>query len=312
MGEIAALLAGFFLSSGNLMARQGMKKMDRTSGLLVTLLANNLVNLCAVAVLLAFCLLPGFSWLGVIYFVVAGALTSFVARFFLFAGIERIGASRAGLLKTSAPIFTVFFGATLLGERLSILEYAGSAVVLTGLYLLSASPEELGKAAAPPAGITAAGSEMKPWKMEAGLVYGLLSGFFLSVGQVFRKLGIMHLPSPVVGVAVGGLASLLGFVIFFGLKNGGRAITGPITQTMRLSPGCRGYLYCGVLTTLAQYLFFFSLLYTSLSITNILAATENLFNLLLIAVFFRGDELLTRRLVFLTLLVLSGVVLIML
>jgi len=311
LGELAALLTGLFFSSGNLMARQGMKKMNRTSGLLVTLLGNNLLNLLAVGILSAFSLLPGWNWVGIMYFAIAGALTSFVGRFFLFASMERIGAPRAALLKTSAPIFTVFFGTSLLGERLSMLDYVGSAVVLASLYLLSASPGELGQAVAPPVGIVASVRQEKPWKVEAGLVSGLLAGLFLSVGHIFRKLGVMHLASPVAGVAVGGLASLLCFIIYFGLKQGRSFILWPLGESFRLRDTCRGYLFCGALTSLAQFLFMFSLIHTSVAIASILASTENLFNLLLIAVFFRDDEPLTRRLVFLCLLALSGVMLIM-
>lgn len=311
MGEALALLAGLFYSSGNLMSRHGMKIMDRTSGQLVTLFITGAMNVIALLIMAAFALLPQVNFWGLFYFSLAGVFTTFAGRLFLFASIERIGATRAGLFKVSAPMFTIFLGITILGEHLSTLDYLGSAVVLTGLYFLSTS-RDIGIGATPPLGIVShAGQEEKPFILDIGVVFGALSGIFLSIGHLFRKLGLLHIESPVLGVATGTLVSLLCFSAYFlyKTKDAGK-IAGLAKDTVCFDTTCRSYMWGGFFSTFAQYLFFLSLLYTTVSVANILISTEALFNLLLVALFFRTDEPVTPRLVFLSFFVLAGVILI--
>jgi len=51
--------------------------------------------------------------------------------------IRRIGASTASLVGSLGPIFTIGFGAVLLGERVNLLQLVGVVLVLTGVILVS-------------------------------------------------------------------------------------------------------------------------------------------------------------------------------
>lgn len=312
MGEVLALLAGFFFSSSNLMCRRGMKNMNRYSGHVVTLLVTNIMNAVALLILFALARFPQINVWGLFYFSLAGVFTTFAGRFFLFASIERIGASRAGLFKVSAPVFTIFLGISILGDRLTPRDLAGTAVVLCGLYLLSVSGD-FSKPSIPPVGIVPyAQQKEQPFRLDAGVVFGLLSGLFLSCGHIFRKLGLMHIESPFVGVATGTFVSLLCISTYLLITTGDwDKLAGLAGQTISFKPQCRGFFWGGFFNTFAQYLFFFSLMYTSVSLANILISTEALFNLLLVAIFFRDDEPLTPRLVANSMTVLVGVILIL-
>ncbi len=63
--------------------------------------------------------------------------------------IRRIGASAASLIGSLGPLFTIGFGALLLGEPVNLLQLVGVALVLTGVILVS---RRAGRAAARPAG----------------------------------------------------------------------------------------------------------------------------------------------------------------
>jgi drug/metabolite transporter (DMT)-like permease len=73
-----------------------------------------------------------FSWAtwgviaGVVIFSTILAMASF------FAGMERIGATRASILSTVEPVVTIGCSALLLGDRLSWLQGVGSLLVLAG------------------------------------------------------------------------------------------------------------------------------------------------------------------------------------
>jgi drug/metabolite transporter (DMT)-like permease len=56
----------------------------------------------------------------------------------LFASIKRIGASIASIISTIEPVATATFGFLLFGERLTILQVIGGALVISAVVLLSA------------------------------------------------------------------------------------------------------------------------------------------------------------------------------
>lgn len=66
------------------------------------------------------------------------ALFATVLPVFMTSGaIRRIGASRTALIGTIGPVLTIFLGAWLLGERLSLPQLAGAGLVLAGVLLIS-------------------------------------------------------------------------------------------------------------------------------------------------------------------------------
>jgi len=71
---------------------------------------------------------------GVVGIAVIGSIIPIVT---LFASIRIIGSSDASLVSTIEPLFTVALSAMLLGERLSGLQLAGGALILTGVVILN-------------------------------------------------------------------------------------------------------------------------------------------------------------------------------
>jgi drug/metabolite transporter (DMT)-like permease len=65
--------------------------------------------------------------------------------------IRRMGANAASVVGALGPIFTIGFGALLLGERMYALQFAGGALVLAGVLLVTLRPR------VPATGIAAAG-----------------------------------------------------------------------------------------------------------------------------------------------------------
>ena len=51
--------------------------------------------------------------------------------------VRRIGASTASLIGSLGPVFTLVFGAALLGEPVNALQLVGMALVLAGVMLVS-------------------------------------------------------------------------------------------------------------------------------------------------------------------------------
>ncbi len=75
--------------------------------------------------------------------VFALAITSTVLPFFLlFEGIRRAGAERAGLLSLVGPVVTVAAAFAVLGETLTLVQLAGTAVVIAGVGLVQRGEPE--------------------------------------------------------------------------------------------------------------------------------------------------------------------------
>jgi drug/metabolite transporter (DMT)-like permease len=69
------------------------------------------------------------------------ALVSTVAAITLFfAGLERIGPTRASTLSTLEPLVTVSLAALVLGETIAPLQVAGGALILAAVVLLARAP----------------------------------------------------------------------------------------------------------------------------------------------------------------------------
>lgn len=66
-----------------------------------------------------------------------GILATVIPAFLLTAGMKRLGTSKASLLGTIGPVSTLFFAAIWLDEPITLLQIAGSALVLFGIWRIS-------------------------------------------------------------------------------------------------------------------------------------------------------------------------------
>jgi len=68
--------------------------------------------------------------------VAIGTLATAIPVFAFFAGLERIGASRSGIVSTVEPPITVALGALLFGDPVTAVTVVGGALILTAVVLL--------------------------------------------------------------------------------------------------------------------------------------------------------------------------------
>ena len=63
-------------------------------------------------------------------------VSTVVAEVAFFAGLPRTGASRAAILSTVEPLFTLFLSALFLGEAIPAIRYVGGGVIVGSVLLL--------------------------------------------------------------------------------------------------------------------------------------------------------------------------------
>ncbi len=79
----------------------------------------------------------GVDWLAIVYMAVFATVVGFV---WFYEGVNRIGATRAGLFINLVPIFAVLLAFFILGEPLTFSLAVGTALVLPGVYLTNRVP----------------------------------------------------------------------------------------------------------------------------------------------------------------------------
>lgn len=135
MGIFLACLTALMFSISNVAIKRGMKDSATDNGVLITFLINFLFLGTAAFIYRFFIETVSITLAGVLYFVLAGILTTFIGRFTLFKSFRRIGATKGTAIKNSAPLFTIVFALIFLNEALSIVSGIGIGFVLFGLFI---------------------------------------------------------------------------------------------------------------------------------------------------------------------------------
>ena len=166
--------------------------------------------LVAAAVLLFACVVAGelpllsdasaWAWIS---FALAGAIHFFLGWTLLNASQDRIGAARTSPLLTTTPLFGVAIAAVTLGQLPGAAALAGIAVTVAGALVITDPRAD--------AGIR--------WQDS---IPGLATAFLWALSPVFTVEGLDELDSPLLGVTIGMVFSVVAYAFLLGLAPGER------------------------------------------------------------------------------------------
>lgn len=210
-------------------------------------------------------------------FAVAGVLGSLLGRGLYFVGIARLGASRAEPLRSLLPLFALGAAAVVLDERVTPTRLAGVVVLVAG-----------GAAVASEAGSSPAAADgRRAWidvsfPLAAALLYG--------VDPVVTKLGLAGGTHAMVGLATRTAAAAGLFAAFLGLRS--------VRRGRRPSvPVDRWTATAGVANTVYLLAYFGALERAPVVLVTPVMGVSTLFVVAGAALFLRGNERVTPRLV---------------
>jgi|GEM_PF-2417348 len=158
----------------------------------------------------------GFSWsYGILAFLGSGVMGQALGRLALYTCIDTLGPTTAATYKTLAPAFTALGAWFFFRERLSVADAFGIAAVIGGVLTMVSfqgehSPRntELGK------------TRPSPRILHGGLGLGLATALLYSGGDLLRKLGVVFLPSALIGTWLGYLSSFVVLTAYLFKKRG--------------------------------------------------------------------------------------------
>jgi drug/metabolite transporter (DMT)-like permease len=277
-----ALIASFCFASAMIFINRGVLHLDYFRGLLTNLSVNALF-------LWFYLLLLGNGaelWTPAnLIFVLVGIFVPGIARFFIFKGMERLGASITACLTNAAPLFATLFAVLFLRERPTATNLLGTFTIVCGIIALSWK------------------GSTKSWRTR-DLLFPLTAAFLFAGRDNLVRFGLLQIGSPVTGAAIAATTSFLTMsVIYIGFE-----------KKLPLSPSAAwGFIFfigAGFMNFLSYVFAYTALSLEHVSLISPLVNGSALFILPLSAIFLRGVEQLSLRKIAAVCLVIVGVILI--
>ena len=279
---LLALFGSFWFAVSMIFINRGVLAVDYFKGLL----ANLGINALCLCVYLSLSADRIDLWASAnLLFVVIGIFVPGVSRFFIFKGMERLGAPISACLTNSTPLFAIVFAVFFLGERPTVTNLLGAVSIVTGIISLS------WRGAA------------KTWRTR-DLLFPLTAAFLFAGRDNLVRVGVLQIGSPIMGAAIASVVSLATMALLY-VAFADHKPLGPL--------GLRGLALFGVsgFMNFLSYVF----IYTALSMERVslispLVNASSLFVVPLSLIFLKDLERLTARKIGATALVILGVLLI--
>lgn len=218
-------------------------------------------------------------------FVLVGIFVPGVARFFMFKGMQRLGASITSCLTNSTPLFATLFAVAFLQEQPSVTNLLGTVSIVAGIIALT------WKGAA------------KTWRSR-DLLFPLTAAFLFAARDNMVRFGLLKIHSPLVGATIAATTSFLTMSLLYLLFEEKK----PLQNSAR--KGFQIFAVAGFLNFLSYAFAYTALSMERVSLISPLINGSSLFVLPLSALFLRDVEKITMRKIGAIVLVIIGVFLI--
>ena len=279
---IFGLFASFWFALSMVIINRGVLVIDYFRGLLTNLGVNALFLWLFIWLFVDRIEL----WLPVnLIFVLVGIFVPGIARFFMFKGMERLGASITSCLTNSTPLFATLFAVSFLQERPSLTNLLGTFSIVVGIVSLSWK------------------GTSKTWRSR-DLLFPLTAAFLFAARDNMVRFGLLKIYSPLVGATIAATTSFLTMSLLYLLFE----VKKPPPTTAR--KGYQLFAAAGFLNFLSYAFAYTALSMERVSLISPLINGSSLFVLPLSALLLKDVEKLTPRKVGATVLVIIGVLLI--
>ena len=276
------LLAAFCFAAAMIFINRGVLALDYFRGLLTNLGVNALF--LWIYVLLSRAAVDLWNPANVI-FVIVGIFVPGVARFFIFKGMERLGASITSCLTNSTPLFATVFAVSFLGERPTPTNVCGTLSIVGGIIALTWK------------GAT------KTWH-SSDLWFPLTAAFLFAARDNMVRYGLLKIASPLVGAGLAATTSFVTMSLLFLLFEKKK----PLPHTA--GKGFQFFTLAGLMNFLSYVFAYTALSMERVSLISPLVNGSSLFILPLSALLLKDVEQITARKIAAILLVVLGIFLI--
>jgi DME family drug/metabolite transporter len=276
------LFASFWFALSMILINRGVLVIDYFRGLLTNLGVNALFLWLYIGLFVDRIEL----WLPAnLIFVLVGIFVPGVARFFMFKGMERLGASITSCLTNSTPLFATLFAVSLLQEHPSSTNLLGTLSIVGGIVALNWK------------------GTSKTWRSR-DLLFPLTAAFLFAARDNMVRFGLLKIYSPLVGATIAATTSFVTMSLLYLLFEEKKPLQASAPKGLRL------FAAAGFLNFLSYAFAYTALSMERVSLISPLINGSSLFVLPLSALLLKDVETLTPRKIGATILVIVGVFLI--
>ncbi len=184
---LLGLFASFCFAVSMILINRGVLLIDYFRGLLTNLGLNALFLWFYIILFVE----PIELWTPAnLIFVLVGVFVPGVARYFMFKGMERLGASITSSLTNSTPLFATFFAVAFLQERPTVTNLLGTLSIVSGIIALSWK------------------GASKTWRTR-DLLFPLTAAFLFAGRDNLVRYGLLRIGSPILGAAIAATTSFV-------------------------------------------------------------------------------------------------------
>lgn len=247
-GDLWAISAGIGFGVFQSLNRRAVQGMDVYLATFLQLFISAVVLVAITLFTVDLRILAAAPVSALLYFALAGFFHFFVGWTFLNTSQKRIGAARTSPLIGTTPLFGAVFAAVTLREFPSWLSSVGILLMMLGVYFISERSNNGTNNSQP----NAAGG----WRDS---LHGLAAALCWAISPIFIRQGLKDLPSPLLGVTIGILASVAAYGIPLVMRRGQRLFTSATRDALMFK------LVAGVLVGLSTWVRWIALDLTSIA-----------------------------------------------
>jgi uncharacterized membrane protein len=283
MAEYYAFQAALCFSIAHIFVRRGLAGSNALTGSVISL-GTSTVIFWTLASLLA--PLSQLSSPAIGYFIVGGFFAPAIGQTLGYIGMERIGVARSSPIVNTSPMFSSILAVLLLGEIWLVQNILGTALVISGVVILSTSRPATGE-----------------WhKLDA--IYPVLAAVAFGISTTFRKTGLMTIHVPLLAAAVTVATAFVVLLALVWFKGG--------LKVLRFNRRSSFWLFGGAPINSGAILSFFSALNVGTVVrVEPLVACNPLLTILWASIFLRQLETLSWRVVVGAIVTVSGTLLVL-
>lgn len=270
MGMIFAFSSALLYSISNVLVKKGIDASQADNGVQITTLVNTIILLLVTIIYwLSIETTIPINLTGVLLFMLAGLLSTFLGRYLFFTGISKIGSSRATALKKSSPLFTLIFALVFLHEVFGLWPLIGIGLILFGLFIQGVQLFRGQQAT----------------RGQLGYIIALGAAISFGLGTVVRKQAILYYHDAFIGALIGSLTAL----VFISVVE--RRQTNLFSSIKRyIREGNFYYLVAGVASSIGLLSSFLALVYIQATYLSAILALESVLTVLISKLFLNQEE----------------------
>lgn len=205
MGEFFAITSGIFYALNTMFAQRGMRNASSSTAMMIDMSANLIIFL-AYLLITGNIFLSGLPRAGIFWSLIAGIFGAWLGRTLILEAVKRIGSPRSISLSLTQILFSFLLGRIILGEIINLASLSGVFLVVLGVFWLTRERANLAPEIA--AALNLSPTAQKKFQL-IGVFLAILAGLSFSGSDLFRKMGVGLINSPVMIAALGGVAAVI-------------------------------------------------------------------------------------------------------